>query len=298
MSNSTLINYTKISPNRNSPRNHMIDTITIHCVVGQCTVESLGDVFASPARQASSNYGIGFDGRIGMYVDEKDRSWCSSNAGNDNRAITIEVASDTSEPYEITTKAYQSLIKLLVDICKRNNIPKLLWKADKTLIGDVSKQNMTVHRWLANKSCPGTYLYSKHAQIAKEVNETLEAENIYYEVQKNDTLSTIASKHNTTYIHLATLNNLVHPYTVYVGQKLLMPKSSTVVAEPEKEVPTETVPDKPKESETNPNNIPSDWAKPYWDKAVDAGVFDGSNPTGPLTREQCATIFCRLGLIE
>lgn len=99
MSNSPLVNYTKISPNKSSPRNHKIDTVTIHCVVGQCSVETLGNVFAPTSRQASSNYGIGYDGRIGMYVEEKDRSWCSSNAANDNRAITIEVASDTKEPY-------------------------------------------------------------------------------------------------------------------------------------------------------------------------------------------------------
>lgn len=178
MSNSTLATYTKISPNKTSPRSHKIDTITIHCVVGQCTVESLGNVFASPSRQASSNYGISADGRIGMYVEEKDRSWCSSNRANDNRAITIEVASDTVHPYAVTDKAYKSLIDLLVDICKRNGIKKLLWKGDKSLVGNVSKQNMTVHRWFANKSCPGDYLYYKHGEIANEVNKRLGAGNV------------------------------------------------------------------------------------------------------------------------
>ena len=173
MSNSPLVNYTKISPNKNSPRNHKIDTITIHCVVGQCSVETIGDVFAPTSRQASSNYGIGPDGRIGMYVEEKDRSWCSSSASNDNRAITIEVASDTKEPYAVTDAAYRSLIKLLVDICKRNGIKELKWKGDKSLIGQVDKQNMTVHRWFDNKSCPGEYLYSRHAKIAAEVNARL-----------------------------------------------------------------------------------------------------------------------------
>lgn len=175
MSNSKLVSYTKISPNRTSPRNHAIDTITIHCVVGQCSVETLGNIFASSERQASSNYGIGSDGRIGMYVEEKDRSWCSSSSSNDNRAITIEVASDTSEPYAVNDKAYAALIDLLVDICQRNGIKQLLWKADKSLIGQVDKQNMTVHRWFANKSCPGTYLYERHGQIAAEVNKRLGA---------------------------------------------------------------------------------------------------------------------------
>ena len=146
--------------------------------------ETLGNVFAPTSRQASSNYGIGYDGRIGMYVEEKDRSWCSSNAANDNRAITIEVASDTKEPYAVTDKAYAALIDLLVDICKRNGIKELKWKADKSLIGQPDKQNMTVHRWFANKSCPGTYLYERHAQIASEVNKRLGSTNIKPEPEK------------------------------------------------------------------------------------------------------------------
>lgn len=172
MSNSSLISYTKISPHRDSPRNHKIDTITIHCVVGQCNVEPLGELFQT--KVASSNYGIGKDGRIAMYVEEKDRSYCSSSAANDNRAITIECASDTKEPFAVNDKVYAALIDLLTDICKRNGIPKLLWKADKSLIGQVDKQNMTVHRWFhPGKSCPGTYLYERMGQIADEVNKRL-----------------------------------------------------------------------------------------------------------------------------
>ena len=109
MSNSALVDYTKISPNRTSPRKNKIDTITIHCVVGQCSVETLGAIFAPSSRQASSNYGIGYDGRFGMYCEEKDRSWCSSSAANDNRAITIEVASDATEPYAVNDEAYAAL---------------------------------------------------------------------------------------------------------------------------------------------------------------------------------------------
>lgn len=175
MSNSSLVSYTRISPNKTSPRNHVIDTITIHCVVGQLSVETLGNIFSNVSRQASCNYGIGADGRIGMYVEEKDRSWCSSSSKNDNRAITIEVASNTTHPYKVNDKAYNSLINLLADVCKRNNIKKLLWKADKSLIGQVDKQNMTVHRWFANKSCPGDYLYNLHGKIAEEVNQRLGA---------------------------------------------------------------------------------------------------------------------------
>lgn len=173
MSNSSLVSYTKISPNKTSPRNHAIDTITIHCVVGQCTIEALGARFAQASVKASSNYGIGSDGRIGMYVEEKDRSWCSSNSANDNRAITIECASDTKHPYAINDKVYASLIKLCADICKRNGIKELKWKGDKSLIGKPDQQNMTVHRWFAAKACPGDYIYERLGQIASEVNALL-----------------------------------------------------------------------------------------------------------------------------
>ena len=179
MSNSPLVSYTKISPNKSSPRNHKIDTVTIHCVVGQCSVETLGNVFAPTSRQASSNYGIGYDGRIDMYVEEKDHSWCSSNAANDNRAITIEVASDTKEPYAVNAKAYAALVDLLVDICKRNGIKELVWSTNKAdRVNHKNGCNMTVHRDYANKSCPGTYLYERHAQIASEVNKRLRSTNI------------------------------------------------------------------------------------------------------------------------
>lgn len=173
MSNSPLVTYTNISKNKNSPRNHAIDTITIHCIVGQWTAKQGCDYFATTGRDCSANYVVGKDGSIGLSVDEKDRSWCSSNAANDHRAITIEVASDTTHPYAVTDKAYAALLDLVTDICKRNGIKQLLWKGDKSLIGQVDKQNMTVHRWFANKACPGDYLYNKHSEIAAEVNKRL-----------------------------------------------------------------------------------------------------------------------------
>ena len=172
--NSSLVSYKKISPNKTSPRNHKIDTITIHCVVGQCSVEALGNVFSSTSKQASSNYGIGYDGKIGMYVEEKDRSWCSSNAANDNRAVTIEVACDAAHPYAVNSKAMSSLIKLVTDICKRNGIKKLVWSTNKNdRVNHKNGCNMTVHRDYANKACPGKYLYDRHGQIAEAVNKAL-----------------------------------------------------------------------------------------------------------------------------
>ncbi|MCD7811799.1 MAG: N-acetylmuramoyl-L-alanine amidase, partial [Ruminococcus sp.] len=159
---------------KTSPRTHAIDTITIHCVVGQWTAKQICDYFANTDRNASCNYGVGKDGSIGLCVDEADRSWCSSNAANDHRAITIETASDTSSPYAVTTAAYNALIKLVADICKRNNISKLVWSTDKnTRINHLNGANMTVHRDFANKSCPGDYLYGKMSDIASQVNALL-----------------------------------------------------------------------------------------------------------------------------
>lgn len=172
--NSPLVDYVKISPNKTVNRNHAIDTITIHCVVGQVTVERLGDTFANPSRRASSNYGIGKDGKVGLYVEEKDRSWCSDSKKNDHRAITIEVASNTTHPYAVTNEALNSLIELCADICKRNNIQKLVWSTNKNdRINHRNGCNMTVHRDFENKACPGQYLYDRHGYIAEEVNKRL-----------------------------------------------------------------------------------------------------------------------------
>ena len=164
------------SPNRSSPRMSKIDTITIHCMAGNLSVESCGALFAKSSRKASSNYGIGSDGRIACYVGEEDRSWCSSNRANDNRAITIEVANDggADTGWHVSDKAYKSLISLLVDICRRNNITKLVWSNNKNdRVNHKNGCNMTVHRDFANKSCPGDYLYSLHSKIADEVNTLL-----------------------------------------------------------------------------------------------------------------------------
>lgn len=171
--NSPLVDYTRISPYKGSRDGHKIDTVSIHCVVGQASVEGLGSVFQT--KEASSNYGIGADGRIGMYVPEGERSWCTSSRANDSRAVTIECASDTKHPYAVNDKVYKSLIKLLADICKRNGIKKLVWSTDKNKrINHLDGCNMTVHRDYANKSCPGDYLYNRHGQIAAEVNKILE----------------------------------------------------------------------------------------------------------------------------
>ena len=174
MSNSKLVSYKKITKNKTAPRNHKIDTITPHVVDGNLTIEALGTLF-SGTRQVSANYGIGSDGRIGLYVDEKDRSWCTGDKANDHRAITIEVSNDGGKEtgYHISDKALNSLIKLMADIAIRNGIKELKWKNDKKLIGNVDKQNITVHRWFANKACPGDYMMSKMPYIVKEANKII-----------------------------------------------------------------------------------------------------------------------------
>ena len=182
--NSSLVTYKKISPNKTSPRNHEIDCITIHCMVARWTAKQACDYFAQPSVECAPNYAVGKDGSIGLSVEEKDRSWCTSSSSNDNRAITIEVASDTTHPYAVTDKALSALIELIADICKRNNIKELKWKGDKSLIGQIDKQNMTVHRWFANKACPGDYLYNKHSYIAEQVNKKLGVTTEIYRIRK------------------------------------------------------------------------------------------------------------------
>lgn len=167
MSNSKLVNYIRLSPNCTKPRNNSIKKITIHMVAGNASVETLGYIFEKKTRKASSNYGIGSDGRVGMYVEEANRSWCSGSRENDHQAITIEVANDSGAPeWHVSDKAMKKLIALCVDICKRNGIEKLNFTGDKS-------GNLTMHKYFQDTSCPGQYLESKFPYIANEVNKAL-----------------------------------------------------------------------------------------------------------------------------
>lgn len=177
MSNSSLVNCTVKSPNHSGARTHKIDRITPHCVVGQLSAESIGGCFTSESRQASCNYGIGYDGRVCLIVDEANRSWCTSSNANDQRAITIECASDKSEPYAFKDAVYKKLVQLCIDICKRNGLTKVLWFGDKDRSLNYSPKSgecvLTVHRWFANKSCPGNWMYARMGQLADEINAGL-----------------------------------------------------------------------------------------------------------------------------
>ena len=174
--NSSLVKYTSLSPNHSGQRTHSIDRITPHCVVGQLTAESICACFPK-GREASCNYGIGKDGKVALCVEEKNRSWCSSSAENDQRAVTIECASDSTAPYAFNTAVYNALIELCVDICKRNGKNKLLWLGDKTKTLNYAPKSgemvLTVHRWFANKSCPGDWMYSRMGDLATTVTKRL-----------------------------------------------------------------------------------------------------------------------------
>ena len=175
--NSSLVAYTNLSPNHSGQRTHSIDRITPHCVVGQLSAESICSCFSSTSREASCNYGIGTDGRVALCVEEKNRSWCSSSNANDQRAVTIECASDSSEPYAFNDAVYQSLIELCTDICRRNGKTKLLWLGDKdTTLGyspSSDEMVLSAHRWFANKSCPGSWMYARMGDLASRVTSAL-----------------------------------------------------------------------------------------------------------------------------
>ena len=244
--NSPLVEYTCLSPNHSGQRRYSIDRITPHCVVGQCTAEGLGNWFEKSSTQASSNYGIDRDGRVGMYVAEKNRSWCSSNGENDNRAVTIECASDTADPYMMNAVVYRKLVKLCADICRRNGKSKLLWLGDKekTLAYAPAADEMilTVHRWFANKACPGQWLMDRMGDLAAKVTAELGGadatpvnaptipvdepalEKIHV-VVKGETLWGISRQYlgaGRRYTEIKALNGLTSN-TIYPGQKLKIP---------------------------------------------------------------------------
>ena len=174
--NSSLIDCTVLSPNHSGQRTHKIDRITPHCVVGQLSAEMIGACFPN-GRNASCNYGVGYDGRQCLIVEEKNRSWCTNSRENDQRAITIEVASDKTHPYVFTNEAYRGLVELCIDICKRNDLKKVLWFGDKNKSLSYEPKDgecvLTVHRWFANKSCPGDWMYNRMGQLAAEINATI-----------------------------------------------------------------------------------------------------------------------------
>ena len=226
MSYSKYVNYINLSPNCNAPRNNSIRKITIHHMAGNLSVEQCGNIFADRNRQASSNYGIGSDGRVGLYVDEANRSWCSSNGDNDHQAVTIEVANDViGGNWHVSDVALAKLIDLCVDICERNHIDRLIFTGN-------ASGNLTLHKYFAATACPGPYLESKMPYIAEEVNRRLNSNNnkpgtSSYIVKNGDTLSAIARIYNTTYQILAEYNGISNPDLIYPGQVINIPQTNS-----------------------------------------------------------------------
>ena len=234
---STLCDKIVISPNHSGKRKNDVDRITPHCFVGQVTIDRIGKEFLERTKDASCNYGIGKDGKIIGIVDEDNRSWCSSSAANDNRAITIECASDSKTPYTFNNEVYESLIKLCVDICKRYNKNKLIYISTKTnaLKYKPASNEMliTLHRYFANKACPGDWLVSMLPNMCERVNALLGstvtqsgasgAHVKTYTVKAGDNLSKIARLYGTSYITIARLNKINPPYIIRPGQVLKLP---------------------------------------------------------------------------
>ena len=175
--NSSLVTYTRISKNSN-PRTGKICRISPHCMAGNLSVETCGNVFANG--KASSNYGIGSDGRVAMYVEEKNRSWCTSSKDNDHQAVTIEVANSAgaSQGWPVSTQAWNSLVLLCADICRRNGKTKIIWLGDKnkTLAYKPADDEMviTAHRWFAAKACPGEVLYNRFNELVESVTKLIQ----------------------------------------------------------------------------------------------------------------------------
>lgn len=261
MSNSKLITYTRISPNRTSPRNGVIRGVAIHCTAGgrNKTARATADLgrFTTYDRKngASCNYAVGGDGSIALVVPESDRAWCTSNP-IDHQIVSIEVASDIAAPNRVTDAALSALLDLLTDICRRNGIPALLWHGRRDLMGNWAVQNMVVHRWTrTDKVCPGDYLYNLHPWIAGQVNARLAG-------REDDDM---------------TIDKLINDMTGAQAYALYTRAMTYAAAQSEPE-----------------------WSQKqgHWQAATLKGVVDGTEPERPVKRDELAAVLGRLGLLE
>ena len=237
-----MYDFAKLSPNHSGPRTKPIDRLTIHCFVGQVTCERIGKEFEKTSKNASCNYGIGKDGKIILIVDEANRSWCSSNAANDQRAITIECASDSTAPYAFNTAVYQALVDLTVDIMKRNKKHTLVYIPDKAKALKYQPKEgemlMTFHRWFANKACPGDWFVNKAEEFKNEVNKLLNSEApiskpkekvsipkdeaVYTMPKLGEGLRAIARRSGITFEKIKELNPDIKPpmYLIKIGKQV------------------------------------------------------------------------------
>lgn len=164
MSKSSLIDITVPASTNNYSKGRSgrkIEMITIHHMAGILSAKRCGELFQNPNRKASSNYGIGYDGKIALYVDEENTSWANSNWDANCKSVTIETSNDkTGGDWHVGDVTLNSLIKLVADIAKRNNLGKL-----------VKGKNLTWHQMYYRTVCPGDYLLSKLDYIVDEANK-------------------------------------------------------------------------------------------------------------------------------
>lgn len=261
MSNSKLVTYTRISPNRTSPRQGKIRGVAIHCTAGgrNKTARATADLtrFTTYDREngASCNYAVGGNGSIALVVPESDRAWCTSNP-IDHQIVSIEVASDIAAPNRVTDKALSALLDLLTDICRRNGIPALLWHGRRDLMGNWAAQNMVVHRWTrTDKVCPGDYLYNLHPWIAGQVNARL------------------AGREDED-MDIKTIIEQLTPEMCYA-----------IVAEAMAYAAAQSEPE---------------WSQKqgHWQAATLKGVVDGTEPERVVKRDELAAVLGRLGLLK
>ena len=261
MSNSKLVTYTRISPNRTSPRNGVIRGVAIHCTAGgrNKRARDTADLgrFTTYDREngASCNYAVGGDGSIALVVPESDRAWCTSNP-IDHQIVSIEVASDIAAPNRVTDAALSALLDLLTDICRRNGIPALLWHGRRDLMGNWAVQNMVVHRWTrADKVCPGDYLYNLHPWIAGQVNARLAG-------RGDDDMG---------------IDKLIEEMTGAQAYALYTRAMTYAAALSEPE-----------------------WSQKqgHWQAATLKGVVDGTEPERAVKRDELAAVLGRLGLLK
>lgn len=261
MSNSKLVTYTRISPNRTSPRNGVIRGVAIHCTAGgrNKRARDTADLtrFTTYDRKdgASCNYAVGGDGSIALVVPESDRAWCTSNP-IDHQIVSIEVASDIAAPNRVTDAALSALLDLLTDICRRNGIPALLWHGRRDLMGNWAAQNMVVHRWTrTDKVCPGDYLYNLHPWIAGQVNARLAGR------EEND----------------MDIDKLIEEMTGAQAYALYTRAMTYAAALSEPE-----------------------WSQKqgHWQAATLKGVVDGAEPERPVKRDELSAVLGRLGLLK
>lgn len=178
-----MVDMVKLSPNNSGARTHKIDRISPHCIVGQLDAATIGDCFTSKDSKASCNYGIGIDLKVVECVPECNRSWCTSSNSNDQRAVTIECASDKTSPYKFKQEVYEKLVQLCADICTRNGIDTVIWFGEKKASLEYEPKEgecvLTVHRWFANKECPGDWLYERMGKLANDINAVIQTKKLY-----------------------------------------------------------------------------------------------------------------------